>query len=71
MKRIWLIPVAAAALAGAASMAQAAPASSVLDGVKAAATEQAGTATQVHYRYRWHRWHGYRWHRWRHHRRWW
>ena len=30
MNRIWLIPVAVAALAGAASIAQAAPASSVL-----------------------------------------
>ncbi len=51
MNRIWLIPVAVAALAGAASIAQAAPASSALGVVKAAATEQAGKATQVHYRW--------------------
>jgi hypothetical protein len=69
MKRFWLIPVAAAALAGAASMAQAAPASSLLDGVKVAATEQAGKATQVHYRWYRYRYHYHRRHH--HHRRWW
>ena len=51
MARIWLLPaVAVAALAGAASFAQAAPASPALGFVKAAASEQAGTATQVNYR---------------------
>jgi hypothetical protein len=60
MTRIWLIPVAVAALAGAASIAQAAPASSVLGTVKVAASEQVGKA-QVNYR-----WYHYRHHR--HHR---
>jgi hypothetical protein len=42
MSRIWLLPVAVAALAGAASLAQAAPASPVLGTVKVAVSEQAG-----------------------------
>ena len=57
MNRIWLLPVAVAALAGAASIAQAAPASSVLGTVKAAVSEQAGKVQQVNYR----------WYRYRHH----
>jgi len=69
MNRLWLIPVAVAALAGAASIAQAAPASSALGVVKAAATEQAGKATQVNYRWYRYRQHHHRRHH--HHRRWW
>ena len=38
MKRIFLVPIAVAALAGAASMAQATPASPALDAVKSAAS---------------------------------
>jgi membrane protein YdbS with pleckstrin-like domain len=67
MSRIWLIPVAVAAIAGAASLAQAAPASSMLGTAKVAATEQVGTATQVNYR--WYRYRYYRHHH-RHHRWW-
>ena len=70
MARIWLLPaVAVAALAGAASFAQAAPASPALGFVKAAASEQAGTATQVNWR--WYRHRNWRWHRHHRHRRWW
>jgi hypothetical protein len=65
MTRIWLIPVAVAALAGAASIAQAAPASSVLGTVKLAVSEQVASAQQVHWR-RYHYRHHYRHHR--HHR---
>jgi hypothetical protein len=76
MNRIWLLPVAVAALAGAASIAQAAPASSVLGTVKAAASEQVDTATQVHYRRYYHYRHHHRgYYHYRHHRhrhyRWW
>jgi hypothetical protein len=68
MSRIWLLPVAVAALAGAATIAQAAPASAVLGTVKVAATDQVGKATQVNYR-----WYRYQHHHRRHHRhnRWW
>ena len=69
MSRIWLISVAVAALVGTASMAQAAPASPVLGGVKAANTELAGTAEQAHWRYRHYRRHHHHHHRWRHHHR--
>jgi len=66
MTRIWLLPVAVAALAGAASIAQAAPASSVLGTVKIAASEQVGKVQQVNYR-----WYHYRHHRHHRHYRWW
>jgi hypothetical protein len=68
MTRIWLIPVAVAALVGAASIAQAAPASSVLGTVKAATSEQVGVATQVNWRRHHHRHHHVHHRHHRHHR---
>jgi hypothetical protein len=62
MTRIWLLPVAAVALAGAATLAQAAPAGSALGKLEPVAAEQGVAAQQVHWR-----WWQYRHHEWRHH----
>src|SRR5437660_717347 len=62
MSRIWLLSVAVAALAGAASIAQAAPASSVLGTVKVATAEQIGAAQLVY----WRRHHRHHYNYWRH-----
>ena len=72
MKRTLLLSVAALTLAGAASLAQAAPASSVLGTMQAVKSDLAGKVEQVnwrhhrHWRYQW-----YRHHRHHHHHRWW
>jgi hypothetical protein len=66
MNRIWLLPVAVAALAGAASITHAAPASSVLGTVRVATSEQIGATQLVHWRRHHHRHHYYYY--WRHHR---
>jgi hypothetical protein len=55
MTRFWLLPVAAVALAGAATIAQAAPAASVLGTLERAASEQGVAAQQVHWRWWQHR----------------
>ena len=72
MNRMWLIPVAAVALAGAASLAQAAPASSMLGTIKVEHSELAGKAQEVKWRWWHHRrhHHHHRHHRHRHHRWW-
>ncbi len=62
MTRIWLLPVAAVALAGAATFAQAAPAGSALGKLESAATEQGAVVQQVGWR-----WWQYRHHEWRRH----
>jgi hypothetical protein len=75
MIRFWLLPVAAAALAGTAAIAQAAPAGSALGKLEPVAAEQGAAAQQVHWRwwqYRHHEWRRHHHHEWRgrhHHHR--
>ena len=67
MKRFWLLPLAALSLAGAVSVAQAAPASPMLGTLK---VSTAGKAQQVNWRwYNYRRYHHHRRHH--HHRRGW
>lgn len=68
MKRFWLLPLAALSLAGAASVAQAAPGSSMLGELKALTSPVAGKAEQVNWRWYHHRRH-HQHHRRHHHRR--
>ncbi len=65
MTRFWLLPVAAVALVGAATFAQAAPAGSALGKLEPVASEQSAAVQQVHWR--WWQYRHYR-HEWRHHR---
>jgi hypothetical protein len=67
MKRSWLLPLAALSLAGAVSVAQAAPASPVLATLKIDNPQSAGEAQLVSWRrYHHRRHHHHRYHR--HHR---
>ena len=69
MKRTLLLSVAALTIVGAASLAQAAPASSVLGTLQVAKADLVGKVEQVNWRHHRHwRWHWYRHHR---HHRWW
>ena len=65
MKRFWLLPLAALTVAGAASVAQAAPGSPLLGTLKLTNSQSAGKAELVNWRWYHHRRH-HRHHR--HHR---
>jgi ABC-type Zn2+ transport system substrate-binding protein/surface adhesin len=68
MKRFWLVPLAALSLAGAVSVAQAAPASPLL-GTLAATSQSAGNQQVNWRRHHYRRHHQHRRHHQRHHRR--